>query len=134
MHPKLQSKVRSVFGTVEQLNLLKRNTVKYVANESTSWRAGGVPFFIISILFLSSVFVISYIVLNDIISGSISVPLGIGLISSFVFSSNSIKNIGSLVRRLTASHSRIKDLFEFMRTYGKQTYPVLEDSFDQKNS
>jgi hypothetical protein len=58
---------------------------------------------------------------------NISSVVGIGLITSYISSSNSIKGVGNQVKKLSSAHSRITDLFTFMRGFGQQTFPVLDE-------
>jgi ABC-type multidrug transport system fused ATPase/permease subunit len=119
------SYVRSVFATPEQLTKLKNKINKFVGIEATSWRVDGTTHVLIRIVFFVSVFIIAALIMQRIEVGAMSSLVGVGLITSYVVSSNNIRSLGSQIKRLTASHSRITDLFEFMREFGQQSYPVV---------
>jgi ABC-type multidrug transport system fused ATPase/permease subunit len=118
--------VRSVFAAKEQLKTLEKSIKKFVGVEATSWRVDGTTHVIIRILFFMSVFIIATMIMDKVKTGTMSSIVGVGLITSYMFASNDIRSLGSQIKRLTASHSRITDLFEFMRTFGQQSYPVLD--------
>jgi hypothetical protein len=118
--------IRSVFGTNEQLQELENSVRDFSGKEATGWEADGIGYHFLRIIFFISILVISILILGEVQSGRISTAVGIGLITSYSVSSSNIRSIGSNVRRFSESHSRITDLFEFMRTFGKQSYPVLD--------
>jgi ABC-type transport system involved in Fe-S cluster assembly fused permease/ATPase subunit len=124
--------IRSVFGTNEQLKKLGANVQDYVGKEATRWETDGIGYYIIRIMFFVSVFVISALILSEVQNKNITIPVGVALITSYYISSANIRNIGSQVKRLTSSYSRITDLFEFMQSFGKQTYPVLDQKIKSK--
>jgi ABC-type multidrug transport system fused ATPase/permease subunit len=124
--------IRSVFGTNEQLELLDKSVNDFVVKEATSWETDGMGYHFLRIVFFLSVLVISIMILDEVRSGNMTTAVGIGLITSYFVSSSNIRSIGSNVRRFSESHFRIVDLFEFMRTFGKQTYPVLDEKKNVK--
>jgi hypothetical protein len=63
--------------------------------------------------------------MND---GNLDAASGISLISTFFLGTYNILNSGQLAERLSRSIISIQDLFKFIRKYGKQTYPVLEEN------
>jgi hypothetical protein len=121
------SYIRSVFGSQEQLQALRGNISKYVGVEGTSWRVDSSAFVVILVTFFVSVFIVAAMVMSEIQQGNISSVVGIGLITSYISSSNSIKGVGNQVKKLSSAHSRITDLFTFMRGFGQQTFPVLDE-------
>jgi ABC-type multidrug transport system fused ATPase/permease subunit len=119
--------IRSVFGTNEQISKLNSNVQDYVSKEATRWETDGLGYYIIRIMFFASVFVVSALILYEVQNQTITIPTGVALITSYYISSANIRNIGSQVKRLTSSHSRITDLFEFIKGFGQQSYPVLDE-------
>jgi hypothetical protein len=78
------------------------------------------------VLFFISVLLISAMILNEVQTKNLSAATGLALITTYYISLSNIRNIGEQIKRLVESHSRITDLFTFMQTFGKQTFPVLE--------
>jgi ABC-type transport system involved in Fe-S cluster assembly fused permease/ATPase subunit len=119
--------IRSTFATTEQLVDIKSSIKTYAGKEATRWETDGLGYYVLRVLFFISVLTISIMILNEIQAKSISVATGLALITTYFISLSNIRNVGGQIKRLTESHSRITDLFEFMRTFGKQTFPVLDD-------
>jgi ABC-type multidrug transport system fused ATPase/permease subunit len=120
--------IRSTFATKEQLNQINSSIGDYTTKEATRWQASGFGYLVLRALFFGSILVISSMILIEIQLKSISVTTGLALVTTYFISLSNIRNIGEQIKRLTASHSRITDLFEFMRTFGKQTFPVLDEN------
>lgn len=118
--------IRSVFGTKDQLKYLRTNISKYVGVEGTSWRVDSSAFVVILVVFFVSVFIIGAMIMTEIKQGNISSVVGIGLITSYISSSNSIRSVGNQMKKLSSAHSRITDLFVFMQGFGDQSFPVLD--------
>ena len=119
--------IRSTFATTEQLIEIKSNIQNYAGKEATRWEASGFGYYVLRILFLASVLVIAYMIMNQIQAKTLSVATGLALITTYFISLSNIRNAGDQIKRLVGSHSRITDLFTFMRTFGKQTFPVLDE-------
>jgi ABC-type multidrug transport system fused ATPase/permease subunit len=124
--------VRSVYGSDKQLRTLKSKVQDHIGKRATLWEVSGNSYVIIRILFFVCTWVMGLIVIDEIKLGTITPAVGIALITTFVIISKEIQNIGNQVKKFTENKTRITDLFEYMRSFGKQTYPVLEDD-DQNN-
>jgi ABC-type multidrug transport system fused ATPase/permease subunit len=119
--------IRSVFGTSQQLKTLSNNVKTYIGVEGTRWRATSSGYVFVLVLFFISVLIVSVLVFKEVQAGNVPSTIGIGLIASYIGASKEITNVGNQIKKLTASHSRITDLFDFMQTFGQQTFPVLDD-------
>lgn len=120
--------IRSVFGTHGQINLIQSSIKNYAGKEATGWEVDGTTYVMVRIIFFCSILVIAAMLLLKIQDKQISDTLALGLLSGYIYSLANIRTVGSLVKRLTDSHARIVDLFSFMQGFGKQTFPVLEES------
>jgi ABC-type multidrug transport system fused ATPase/permease subunit len=120
--------IRSVFATKSQLSKLQEKQQKFILIEYLYWRFGGFLFgFLMAIYYLIGFGFLAYIFakMND---GNLDAASGISLISTFFLGTYNILNSGQLAERLSRSIISIQDLFKFIRKYGKQTYPVLEEN------
>ncbi len=124
--------IRSIFATTEQLQEIKSSIQNYTSKEATRWEASAFGYYILRILFFASVLIISYMILNQIQAKNLSTAIGLALATTYFISLSNIRNAGGQIKRLVESHSRIVDLFTFMRAFGKQTFPVLEENVKNK--
>ncbi len=118
--------IRSAFATTQQLDIFQKKNLNLIVKEGSGWNAQGISFnFVISIYFLS-VLLIGYYVINNIQNGTINSTTGLALLSTYLIGTNSLLSVGGKVRRFMKVYTEITDLYSFIRTFGKQTYPVLE--------
>jgi ATP-binding cassette subfamily B protein len=82
----------------------------------------------IKIMYLATVFILGTYLLREINIGSISVISGISLIVMYIQGTYGIISIERPIRVALKSFTRIKDLFSFIPSFGKQTFPVLQES------
>ena len=125
--------IRSTFATSEQLGNIQAHIQDYAGKEATRWETDGFGYLVLRALFFMSVLIISAMVLGEIQTQNISPATGLALITTYFVSLSNIRNIGGQIKRLTASHSRITDLFTFMQSFGRQTFPVMEDKIKGHN-
>ena len=119
--------IRATFTAENQLKKFKTQIKTFTGIEGTGWRVDGYLHSITNALYLVSLFVLSVVTFSLIRSGQIQNVVGVGLIMVYHQSFSNIRNLGNMTKRLTRSYSRMRDLFEFIKGFGKQTYPVLEE-------
>ena len=119
--------IRSTFATVEQLVQINSKVIDYASKEATRWEASGFGYLFLRALTFGSVIIIAMMIMTEVQTKNLTVATGLALITTYFISVSNIRNVGEQVKRLTASHSRITDLFTFMQGFGKQTFPVLEE-------
>lgn len=118
--------IRSIFGTQSQLNKFKQVAINYISYEGTNWQAGGAIFSLSLSLYYLSILILSSLVFGSISSGQTSPIIGTSLVATYLLGTGTVLYFGDRIRRLNQALSYIKDLFEFIQGYGKQTYPVLD--------
>jgi ABC-type multidrug transport system fused ATPase/permease subunit len=125
--------IRSVFATQTQLSKLESKQQKFILIEYLYWRFGGTLFgswitiyYIIGFGFLAYIFA-------KMNAGNLDAASGISLISTFFLGTFNILNSGQLADRLSRAIISVQDLFKFIRKYGDQTYPVLEENLPEIN-
>lgn len=124
--------VRSIFASVFQLDLISKKNKRFMVVEGTQWSASGLSFIFLPIFYNTSVLLISLRLLDLIDSGRVSLVEALGLISTYLVATNLVFDAGRMAREMSRSVQEIKDLFDFIREFGKQTYPVLDSSVDEK--
>jgi hypothetical protein len=119
--------IRSTFATEHQLTKFKGHINNLTSVEGTAWHADGTGHVLVNILYCLTQILLCYLIFNSIQSGQLSSLVGIGLITIYHQSFSNIRNLGNMTKRLTRSYTRIVDLYDYIRKFGKQTYPVLEN-------
>lgn len=117
--------VRSSFGTVEQVDKLKRTSMKTGEVEATNWISFISSHSIPRILFIFCFWFMLQSVFNLISGGKIDMLTGSALLVMYFASYGYIVNAGRKIEKLVSNIDKIKDLFSFIREFGEQTYPVL---------
>lgn len=119
--------IRSSFATTEQDIKTNRLTLDLMKKRSVAWFGSGIAVSINRFLFLIATMALSLTVLNLINIGQLNNITGVALVITFLNTSGNVLTIGSVVKTLTEQYSEVNDLFDFIRGFGKQTFPVLED-------
>lgn len=126
--------IRSVFATHTQLSKLQTKQQKFILVDYLYWRFGGFLFgSLIGIYYLIGFGFLAYI-FGKMNSGNLDTASGISLISTFFLGTFNILNSGQLADRLSRAIISVQDLFKFIRKYGGQTYPVLEENLTKIES
>jgi hypothetical protein len=118
--------IRSTFATIPQLNTQISMTKILMSKNRAIWLAYIWFYHIPLIVYYISITWIGYIVFTKIGSGTLTLAAGTGLMGTYFLGSNNISEFGEKAKRLTEKVTDIRDLWDFIRGFGKQTYPVLE--------
>jgi ABC-type multidrug transport system fused ATPase/permease subunit len=117
------SYIRAVFGTTEQLKKVTKLQLKSIATAGIIWRLSGYIVTVCQIILLVSVIPISSVLLNQ---ANLDKTIALSLVLSYIQVLNRINFLGNNLGRLISAFEDINDLFDFIRGFGKQTFPVLE--------
>ena len=117
--------IRSSFATIEQNTKLQNKHKNIMTTLSTLWIGHVSLNFLSRVILITSYVILGIAVLNLLNNGTISIALGLALTLTYINSGEQSIWIGNKISRLIQHKTRINDLFEFIRGFGKQTYPVL---------
>ena len=117
--------IRSSFATIEQDANTKKLILKLMLERSVSWFGAGIAVTINRVLFLVASLILSFTILDLINQNQMPAVTGVALLVTFLNASGSVLRVGSIIRGMTEKHSEIIDMFDFIRGFGRQTYPVL---------
>lgn len=126
--------IRSTFATIPQLNTQIAMTKQVMSKNRAIWLTYIWFYHIPLIAYFISISWIGYIVFTKIGNNSLSLAAGTGLMGTYFLGSNNISEFGEKAKRLTEKVTDIRDLWDFIRGFGKQTYPVLEGDSIQSNT
>jgi ABC-type multidrug transport system fused ATPase/permease subunit len=119
--------IRSSFATVEVAENTKKLALKSLNTRSVMFGGGALITFISRLLYNISILVISFGVLDLVQKNVISAVIGTTIIITYMSGSRQVLRIGETIGDVTESMANIKDLFDFIASFGKQTYPVLPE-------
>jgi ABC-type multidrug transport system fused ATPase/permease subunit len=118
--------IRSTFATTEQDQKNKQLSLDTMVVRATMWLGFGVSITVTRLLYVLASFILAVLIIKFIDQGVLKPEVGLTLLVTFVNGSNQILMLGRTLRDLTDKYLSITDLFDFIRSFGKQTYPVLE--------
>jgi len=121
------SLIRSTFTSSEVNTHLKSINQKRLSIEGTFWRCYDIISTLAKISYLVIFATIGAYVIALIKNGSLGYMTGIALLITFFNGTYQLLQIGQFIYRFKDQLERVKDLFSFMSTYGKQTFPSFED-------
>jgi ABC-type transport system involved in cytochrome bd biosynthesis fused ATPase/permease subunit len=122
------SYIRTVFATKNQLDKQISKTTKLITLNFASWRSSGLIWSLLLIFYFLTGLGLVFKLINMVESSAITSPTAIALVSSFFLGTTNILQAGNQTQRLTRSIISITDLFDFIRGFGKQSFPVLEEN------
>lgn len=81
-------------------------------------------------IYVGSVIFVSLMSIQLMNQGSISSPVAIALVLTYMNGTQSILRIGNVITQTAEGLENISDLWDFIRNFGSQTYPVLPEDND----
>ncbi|MBC7471780.1 MAG: ABC transporter ATP-binding protein [candidate division SR1 bacterium] len=126
------SHIRSTFATIETIQRTEKLVRNAYNTRNIMFMGGAMVTFFARMLYIVSVFVIGYGILDLVQKGVINSVIGTTVIITYMSGSRQILRIGDTVGDVTESMANIADLFQFITNFGKQSFPVLSgDTIDQ---
>jgi hypothetical protein len=120
------SHIRSSFASDLQDQRIQNRVKRLMSVQATSWSSSVMTQTIIRILYITGLGVVGTQILSQVQNGQLDTVIAISLIIAFASGQNNIVRIGRMVEKFGERVSRIQDLYEFIRGFGKQTFPVLQ--------
>jgi ABC-type multidrug transport system fused ATPase/permease subunit len=117
------SYIRSSFSTIEQVNKLKNVIFEDMIIGSNRWRAGNLVQSLARCLYFCGFFILGVLVMQD---NNLSTLIKLGFLATYLRTSQTIFNAGSLTNSITQNTHSLVELFNFVKNFGKQSFPVLE--------
>ena len=117
--------IRSVFSTENQIKKQSLNGSKAVSNWATVWHLLHTSDIIMHFLSYCSVVVLAWYLMSN--PEIFSTTLAIALLTNYIFAINKVSSAGARIKKFAVNKANLEDLFSFIRNFGKQTYPVLDN-------
>jgi ABC-type multidrug transport system fused ATPase/permease subunit len=122
--------IRSLFATPHQAKKIQSQVIETGIIRASGWRLTDKYTLITKSLLILSVGAISWQIMRLVDAGSVDIVIALSLITTFIYGTGSVTRVGNFTKRLAKSLTHINDLFLFIRSFGAQSYPVLEDIID----
>lgn len=122
--------IRSSFASDEIEKQARQKNYQLMYKQATFWLAFSAVSMITKICYLISIFLIGITIINLIKSNTITALTATTLILTYIRGASSSIQIGRKIRIFIKSTTRIKDLFNFIKEFGEQTFPVLEKNIN----
>ena len=120
------SYIRACFATFEQVAKLEKIVLKIIKLDASSKIGYIACNQIVQLIYRLSLFVLAYFILKIVESNQLDLLTGSSLLLTYLGGSATMLWIGQKTRRLIQNYLKIVDLFDFMKGFGKQSFPVLE--------
>jgi ATP-binding cassette subfamily B protein len=119
--------IRSTFSTDLRYEKLQKNVENNMKSEGKLWLSYINIFTILNIMYIFSLFALALFLLWQINHGITTVVSAIGLFVAYIQSSKSVTSFIKILRKFMRSFTAIKDLFEFIPSFGKKGFPVIQE-------
>jgi ABC-type multidrug transport system fused ATPase/permease subunit len=124
--------IRASFASNEQIESLKSNYLNSININSITQQAFGLTRTFTRTAYAISNLVVGMVLFELVNTNQINTGVGLSLLIAYFNGSGPIMRVGNMIRNSIQSISRQEDLFDFIRQFGVQTYPVLEgDKIDE---
>jgi ABC-type multidrug transport system fused ATPase/permease subunit len=120
--------IRASFATPEQLTEFKEKLNDVIAVRNIRSQGNSLNTYFMRTLYCISITVVGTLLFQSLNAGEISTILATTLLLTYYNGSRSILKIGDTISSITESIGDTTDLFEFIREFGRQSYPVVEEN------
>ena len=117
--------IRASFATTQANARLEEKDTKAMRKEGKLWFLFNIFYIIMNLAYLTSIFVLALYVFFAIKNGIIDKAIGISLLLSYLHGTYDLVNVERPLQSILKSVTRITDLFDYIKNFGRQTFPVL---------
>ncbi len=118
--------IRATFSSDKIDDKLRSINKRRLGIESALWRSYYIIGTITKVLYVIIFGITGFYIVHLMQRGVLAQTTGIALLVTFFTGTYQLLQIGQFIYRFKVHVDRIHDFFTFMRTYGRQTFPVLE--------
>lgn len=120
--------VRASFASDYMSEKLSAKVITNAQTESRLWLAYTLASFVLNCLYLLAFFSVLFFILHELYQGTISIVSATALAIAYIKNTQLLLKVIHPFRRLLRGWTAVKDLFDFIPTFGKQGFPVLGSS------
>ncbi len=123
--------IRSSFATPDWVTKLQSSNHTALETLSTYGFSFWTIHFVSRFIYFCTVFVIAWYLFYLQQADSLSVAMAIGFLSTYYNGTRRIVRAGRTVQKLNQSMVRVNDLFEYIQSFGEQSFPVLPNDLSK---
>jgi hypothetical protein len=117
--------IRASLATDMQVEKVERQSRNLIKHQVNSWMMSTLFYQITSFIYIFSLGFMGYLVFGLLQMEIINTITAVALLATYSGGASGLIFIGFQINRVAQNVKNIQDLFEFIRGFGKQTYPVL---------
>ncbi len=125
--------IRATFASNFRNNIVHIAITENMSTEASLWFSYSTLFTLLGSLYIVSLFVLAMLLIWYMQATMMTAATALGLFLVYVQSSKEMVRFARVLRKITHSTTAIKDLFAFIPTFGKETFPVLGESLIEIN-
>lgn len=118
--------IRSVFSSCEISKKLDEKHKHMMEAETTLWASYAIIRAFFYCLYILILTLLAYYIIRHIQIGTMTVLTGSSLILTYIRGTGEILKLSSPIRYSIRAYTRITDFYDFIKRFGRQTYPVLK--------
>jgi len=118
--------IRSAFATNEVNKEIESKNRRFMAIDGTYYISFHTMMFLSRTFYALSIMILGWYIVSMVKSGSVSIVKGSAFLITYIHGTYHIIKIGKRIQKFVRSITRIKDLFKFIRNFGKKSFPVLK--------
>ena len=124
--------IRSTFASESIFKKYQDSERAVMLQEGRQWISSEALYSIIKALYITTIAGLTFWFIKMVSDGQTSAIAALAVLMTYMRGTANIIKLGKPIRRAAKSIMRIKDLYNYIGSFGKQTYPVLND--DYKNT
>lgn len=126
------SYIRSLFATPEQYQKIDKDMLQASESSFLNRAFGALLFNSSNTLIRFGFLAICWVFVSQIQSGQVAPELALACIYSYLGNSYSASRLGNQIQEIQTQIVEINDLWDFIRGFGTQSFPVLENSLEER--
>jgi hypothetical protein len=116
--------IRSAFATIDQAKLSEQLSKKSAAIRANFWTTSSFTDMFLFLVQTAFSLLIAYYISHLIRNENFDLVNGLAALATYLGGTSRVVGFGSKIKRLIEAEYKIRDLFLFIRTFGRQSFPV----------
>jgi ABC-type multidrug transport system fused ATPase/permease subunit len=118
--------IRSLFATREQLSKVSYSSKQAMRNSVNMSFSYGMQLTLMRLVVFAGIFAVIVVLISLVSSSQLEAVTAVALTSTLALGIGRVSGFGRLLRNFVENVQRVNTLFDYIRDFGPQTYPVLE--------
>jgi ATP-binding cassette subfamily B protein AbcA/BmrA len=124
--------IRSTFASESIFKKYQASERAVMLQEGRQWISSEALYSIIKALYIATIAGLTFWLIQMVSLDKTSAIAALAVLMTYMRGTANIIKLGKPIRRAAKSIMRIKDLYKYIGSFGRQTYPVLSDDYKNK--